>query len=76
MMEEGAFIPLKTGLAERESSKQAEVLLAGLPTILGIRLRHGREGPEVAFRGCADADFRWLWLICINLAVLLSRLQL
>ena len=43
MMEEGAFIQLKTGLAERESTKQAEVLLAGLPTILGIRLRHGRE---------------------------------
>ena len=43
MMEGGAFIQLKSGLAERESSKQAEALLAGLPTILGIRLRHGRE---------------------------------
>jgi hypothetical protein len=43
MMEGEAFILLKTGLAERESSKQAEALLAGLPTILGIRRWHGRE---------------------------------
>jgi hypothetical protein len=43
MLGGAAFILLKTGLAERDSSKQAEALLAGLPTILGIRLRHGRE---------------------------------
>ena len=43
MLGGAAFILLKTGLAERESSKQVEALLAGLPTILGIRLRHGRE---------------------------------
>jgi hypothetical protein len=43
MVEGGAFILLKTGVAERESSKQGEVLVTGLPKILGIRLRHGRE---------------------------------
>jgi hypothetical protein len=38
-----AFILLKAGVAERESSKHAEFLVTGLPTILGIRHRHGRE---------------------------------
>jgi hypothetical protein len=38
-----AFIPLKNGVAERESSKQAEALVADLLTILGISESARRE---------------------------------
>jgi hypothetical protein len=51
-----AFILLKAGVSGQESAKQAEIRLAGLPTILCIG-RCGSENP-LAER---DVHMQWLW---------------
>lgn len=62
----GAFILLKTGRSGPESTKQAEIRLAGLPKLLnisapGTKIRSQRA--DSTCNGCTAADFREVWLI-------------
>jgi hypothetical protein len=47
MMGGGAFILLKVGQSWRKTAKQAEIRLAGLPTILSILRPKGRNSAEI-----------------------------
>jgi hypothetical protein len=56
-----AFILLKAGVSGRESAKQAEIRLAGLPTILRIGRREckiGWQSGECTCHGCGSRNFR------------------
>jgi hypothetical protein len=78
MMGGGAFLLLKAGDSRPESSKQAEIRLAILLKILGIRLfwrRKPSPRAEGTCNGCIYSDFRWIWLICRKAVALLSRSQ-
>jgi len=79
MMGGVAFILLKAGQPGPESAKQAEISLASLLKILHIA-RFGDQRPLAKERQrhamvVFGADFRWIWLICRELYVLLFRSQ-
>jgi hypothetical protein len=55
----GSFILLKVGQSRRKTSKQAEIRLAGLPTILSILRSVGRSSPETRAMVVAGDKFPW-----------------
>jgi hypothetical protein len=67
-----AFILLKVGRVGPESSKQAEIRLANLRTILHTPFNPSRQGETDVRDGCPDRDFRWIWLICQNLSFIIQ----
>jgi hypothetical protein len=56
MMGGGRFILLKVGQSPLETAKQAEIRLAGLPTILSILPSRGRNLPEIRAMVVAAAN--------------------
>jgi hypothetical protein len=74
-----AFIWLKGGCTGPKSTKQVEVGVADLPTILRIAGSGARKTASQAVAGtrmgCADGDFRGVWLIPPPALALLSRSQ-
>jgi hypothetical protein len=54
---------LKNGPKGPQSTKQAEIRVASLPTILAILILRCREATEIARNSCGRADFRRIWIM-------------
>jgi hypothetical protein len=75
MMGGGAFILLKVGQSWQKTAKQAEIRLAGLPTILSKLRSKRRNSPEILAVVVVAGRFHGIWIIRPKSFVLLPRSQ-